>query len=99
MSFGLTNVPATFQCIINSILEPLLRMFVMVFMDGILIYSRSLEEHVDHIRHVLHLFVAHRFYVKRSKCAFAQSELEYLGYIISKKGVATNPKKTQAMMD
>jgi hypothetical protein len=99
MPFELTNAPATFQCIMNSILEPFLRRIVMVFMDDILIYSSTLEEHTDHIRQVLHLLVAHMFYVKRSKCAFAHQELEYLGHIISKEGVATNPKKTQAMRD
>jgi hypothetical protein len=99
MPFGLTNAPATFQCIMNSILEPFLRRFVMVFMENILIYNKSLEEHADHIRQVLHLLAAHRFYVKRSKCAFAQQELEYLGHITSKDGVTTDPKKTQAMKE
>jgi hypothetical protein len=66
LPFGLTNSPATFQCIMNSILEPFLRKFVIVFMDGIVIYSKSLEEHLIHIRHVLTLLKAHRFFVKLS---------------------------------
>jgi hypothetical protein len=99
MPFGLTNTPATFQCIMNSILEPFLRKFVIVFMDDILIYSKSLQEHAHHIREVLHLLILHKFYVKLSKCDFSQEELEYLGHIISFEGVVTNPKKIKAMLD
>jgi hypothetical protein len=97
MPFGLCNAPATFQCIMNSVLEPFLRKFVIVFMDDILIYSCSLADHATHIRQVLELLRDHKFYVKRSKCTFAQQELEYLGHIISKAGVATDPSKTHAM--
>lgn len=82
MPFGLTNASATFQCTMNSILEPFLRKFVIVFMDDILVYSNSIEDHAQHLREVLTLLRAHKFYVKMSKCAFAQEELEYLGHII-----------------
>jgi hypothetical protein len=71
MSFGLTNAHATFQCTMNSILEPFLRKFIIVFMDDIIIYSTSLEEHAHHIREVLQLLRQHKFYVKLSKCEFA----------------------------
>jgi hypothetical protein len=83
----------------NSVLEPFLRKFVIVFMDDILIYSSSLVDHATHIRLVLELLRDHKFYVKRFKCAFAQQELEYLGHIISGAGVATDPSKTQAMIE
>jgi hypothetical protein len=99
MPFGLYNAPATFQCIMNSVLAPFLRKFVIVFMDYILVYSSSLEAHVEHLRAVLSVLRDHQFYVKLSKCAFAQSELEYLGHIISAEGVATDPMKTKAMLD
>lgn len=94
MPFGLTNAPASFQCVMNSILEPFLRKFVIVFMNDILIYSNSLDNHILHLRQVLQVLRAHQFYIKKSKCAFAQEKLEYLGHIISGAGVATDPKKT-----
>jgi hypothetical protein len=75
----------------NSILEPFLRKFVIVFMDGILVYNSSLQDHASHLQQVLSLLRAHKFYVKLPKCAFAQQQLEYLGHIISSSGVAIDP--------
>jgi hypothetical protein len=99
MPFGLYNASATFQCTMNSVLEPFLRKKIIVFMDDILIYSSSLSDHAIHIRQVLTLLRAQKFFVKLSNCVFAQQELEYLGHIISGVGVATDPRKTQAMRD
>lgn len=70
----------------------------MVFLDDILVYSPSLETHVEHLRLVLTKLRGHQLYMKRSKCCFAQSKLEYLGHIISGQGVATDPQKTVAML-
>jgi len=97
MPFGLTNAPATFQCVMNEVLQPFLRKFVLVFLDDILIYSKTLDEHVHHLRAVLEKLKFHQFYLKMSKCSFAQSQIDYLGHIISQDGVATDPSKTQAM--
>lgn len=99
MPFGLCNAPATFQCVMNSVLEPCLRKYVLVFMDDILVYSTSPEEHIIHLTEVLNLLRQQQFFVKRSKCSFACASLEYLGHIISADGVATDPRKTQAMTD
>ena len=97
MPFGLTNAPSTFQCIMNWIFAKHLRKFVLIFMDDILIYSENLEEHLEHLRIVLQILREHQFFVKGTKCSFAQQQLEYLGHIISDKGVQTGLDKTMAM--
>ena len=72
MPFGLTNAPATFQYIMNQVLQPFLRQFVLVFLDDILIYNRSMEEHIQHIQQVLETLRTNKLYLKASKCSFAQ---------------------------
>ncbi|CAN6301690.1 unnamed protein product, partial [Urochloa humidicola] len=93
MPYGLTGAPATFQAIMNHILAPLLRKCVVVFIDDILIYSKSYEEHVQHVKMVFDLLQKHQLKVRLSKCSFAQQELKYLGHVISSKGVSTDPSK------
>jgi hypothetical protein len=98
MPFGLTNAPAAFQCIMNQVLSPFLKKFVMVFLDDILIYSANLEDHQSHVQQVLETLRVNKLYLKQSKCSFAKNSLEYLGHIISDKGVAKNPSKIHAMI-
>ena len=98
LPFGLTNAPSTFQCVMNNVLSPFLRKFVMVFLDDILIYIPSLDTHLSHLQQVLDKLREHNLYMKLSKCSFAQHQIEYLGHIISQEGVATNPSKTVAML-
>lgn len=97
--FGLTSAPATFQGIMNNILHPWLRRFVLVFVDDILIYSSTLEEHIQHLRTVFQVLLKHQLKVKCSKCSFGQQRLAYLGHIISPNGVSTDEDKIQAVRD
>ena len=99
MPFDLTNAPSTFQALMNEVFRPHLRKFVLVFFDDILVYSKGLEEHVIHLKAVLQILATHRLYAKMSKCVFVTNEVEYLGHIISGKGVKTNPKKIAVMVD
>jgi hypothetical protein len=81
----------------NSTLAPCLRKFVLVFFDDILIYSRTYEAHVQHLRMVFKLLATEHWKIKFSKCTFAQREISYLGHVISEKGVATDPSKVTAI--
>jgi hypothetical protein len=97
MPFGLTNAPATFQSIMNKVFASLLRKGVLVFVDDILLYSSTLADHVQQLRVVFQLLDDNKLLVKRSKCSFAAQELEYLGHIISSRGVSTDPSKVLAV--
>lgn len=97
MPFGVTNGPPTFQCLMNSVFEGPNRKFVISFLDDILVFSRTLQAHVEHLRTVFTILRQHQLYAKESKCSFAQPQIEYLGHVISRDGVATDASKTSAM--
>ena len=79
----------------NNVLSEILRKFALVFFDDILIYSTSLSEHVQHLKAVLVVLRQHKLFAKMSKCTFGQTEIEFLGHVISKDGVATDLAKLQ----
>jgi hypothetical protein len=93
MPYGVIGGPATFQTVMNVILSSLLRVCAVVFIYDILIYSKTWEDHLQHISVVLTILQKHKFHVKLSKCAFAQQKISYLGHIISSEGVSTDPSK------
>lgn len=95
--FGLTNAPATFQAAMNSIFAQLLRKGVLIFKDDILLYTETLEQHKELLAQIFQILATNQLYVKKSKCSFAQTKLEYLGHVISAKGVSTDPSKIAAI--
>ena len=99
MPFGLTSAPSTLQSLINEVFKEYLRKFVLVFFDDILIYSKSWEEHLRHVKMVLSTLRNHKLYVKREKCQFGQVQIKYLGHVISKEGVAVDLDKVASMVD
>ena len=98
MPFGLTNAPAAFMQMMNRVFIDFLDRFVVVFIDDILIYSRSREEHESHLRVVLDTLRRHRLYGKYSKCEFWIPEVGFLGHVISAEGVAVDPAKIEAVV-
>ncbi|WVZ80013.1 hypothetical protein U9M48_027531 [Paspalum notatum var. saurae] len=99
MSFGLTNAPAFFMYMMNSVFMNELDKFVVVFIDDILIYSKKEEEHREHLRIVLTRLREHKLYAKFSKCAFWLKEVSFLGHILSEKGVAVDPGKVESVLN
>ncbi|WVZ51850.1 hypothetical protein U9M48_002953 [Paspalum notatum var. saurae] len=93
MSFGLTNAPAFFMYLMNSVFMNELDKFVVVFIDDILVYSKNEKEHEEHLRIVLSRLREHKLYAKFSKCAFWLKEVAFLGHILSAKGVVVDPKE------
>jgi hypothetical protein len=98
MSFGLTNAPAYFTYTMNKVFMEYLDKFVMVFIDDILVYSISEEEHEGHLRLVLQKLQDHKLYAKLSKCEFWLKQVAFLGHVISKGGISIDPSKVQDVL-
>ena len=99
MSFGLRNAPAAFMDLMNRIFRPYLDQFVIVFIDDILIYSGSGEEHAEHLRIILQTLLKHRLYAKLNKCQFWLDSVTFLGHIVSAEGVLVDPQKVEAILN
>lgn len=97
MSFGLAGGPSTFNGAMCVTLKPVNRVCVLVFFDDILVFSKTLSEHVQHVRQVLELLRKDQWLVKYSKCAFGQQRIAYLGHVVTAEGVATDPAKIKAV--
>nr|CAD40414.3 OSJNBa0065J03.10 [Oryza sativa Japonica Group] len=97
MSFGLTNAPAFFMNLMNKVFMEFLDKFVVVFIDDILIYSKSEEEHEQHLCRVLEKLKEHQLYAKFSKCDFWLSEVKFLGHVITAQGVAVDPSNVESV--
>ncbi|GJR56292.1 putative reverse transcriptase domain-containing protein [Tanacetum coccineum] len=97
MPFGLANAPAVFMDLMNIVYRPYLDKFVIVFIDDILIYSKTREEHVDHLRLVLELLRKEKLYAKFSKCEFWLREVQFLGHVINSNGIHVDPSKIEAV--
>ncbi|WVZ76698.1 hypothetical protein U9M48_024651 [Paspalum notatum var. saurae] len=99
MSFGLTNAPAYFMNLMNKVFMEYLDKFVVVFIDDILIYSKTEEEHEEHLRLVLRRPRDHKLYAKLSKCEFWLDQVPFLGHIVSKGGIMVDLSKISSVMD
>jgi hypothetical protein len=98
MSFRLTNAPTYFMFLMSKVLMKYLDKFIVVFIDDILVFSRTEEEHEVHLRLVLEKLRAHQLYAKFSKCEFWRTEVAFLGHIISAGGVSVDPNKVKDVL-
>src|SRR5579871_5749449 len=99
MPFGLTNAPATFQTLINSILTPFIDKFVLVYLDDILVYSNSEEEHLKHLKLVFKALQKHELYARPDKCVFDQSNVEFCGHLMGQGVVKVLDSKVKAIKE
>lgn len=99
LPFGLTNAPATFQSLMNQVLGPYLSKFCLVYLDDVLVFSRTPEEHTEHLRLVLAKLREHKLFAKLSKCRFALSSVHFLGHVISAAGIQPDPAKVAIVRD
>ncbi|XP_024158572.1 uncharacterized mitochondrial protein AtMg00860-like [Rosa chinensis] len=99
MPFYLTNAPAAFMDLMNRIFWPYLDKFVVVFIDDILVYSKTVKEHEAHLRIVLQTLQEKQLYAKKSKCEFWMSKVRFLGHVISGDGVSVDPSKVEVVLN
>ena len=99
MPFGLCNAPATFCTLMNDVLRPFLDKFVVVYLDDIVVYSETMEEHKRHLAEVFKALRENQLYLKRSKCVFGQTEIPFLGHWVGQGCIRMEEKKIEAITD
>ena len=99
MPFGLCNAPSTFQRLMNTIFEKEINSFILVYLDDILIYSRSIGEHWEHLKHALDKLRRAKLFGRLHKCEFLKDKVDYLGFEVSQEGIRTSPEKVKAILD
>lgn len=97
MAFGLTNAPAAFMDLMNRVFKQYLDKFVIVFIDDILIYSKTEEDHKEYLRVSLKILRKEKLYAKFSKCEFWLKEVQFLGHVVNKEGIKVDPAKIEAV--
>nr|GEU42370.1 putative reverse transcriptase domain-containing protein [Tanacetum cinerariifolium] len=97
MPFGLTNAPVVFMDLMNRVCKPYLDKFIIVFIDDILIYSRSEEEHEAHLKTILDLLKKEKLYAKFSKCEFWLKEVQFLGHVVNREGIHVDPSNVESV--
>ena len=98
MPFGLTDGTTTFMCLMNSILGKYLEKFVVLFIDNILFYSETKEEHDEHLKIILQVLREHQLHAKFNKCDFYRDKIQYLGHIISEEGISMDLFKIKSII-
>jgi len=97
MTFGLTNAPSTFMRLMHHVLRPFIGQFVVIYFDDIVIYNLSLEYHKEHVRQVLETLRKENLYANPEKCVFAIDHIDFLGFVVSSKGVHVDEEKVAAI--
>jgi hypothetical protein len=99
MPFGLTNAPNTFMRLMNEVLRAFIGLFVVVYFDDILIYNKSIQENLEHLRAIFYALRAARVFGNMEKCTFCMQRVSFLGYVVTPQGIEVDSSKVEAIQD